>query len=396
LQSAQRLEELGRLLLAPERSFLWAQVAASAMRDMLPEAYGYMKRASAAPVGDTTRRWLIRAAMRERDWPRVLDQIARLSSGEQASATWTYWRARALEAVGARYGATALYERIATRHDFYGELAAEALGRPITAPPRTIRPPSTDEMAAVRQLPGVGRALKFYELDMDYRGNREWNFAVRSLDDRQLLAAATWACQRGLFERCISTAERTRGQHDFALRFLRPFEQDLAPLATERGLDLAWIYGLIRQESRFRSDARSVAGARGLMQIMPATGKWIAGRLGVRGYSTRQLYEPDTNLRFGTYYLKVVHEDLLRSPLLASAAYNAGPRRARQWMASLPADADGALFAEIIPFSQTRAYVKKVLLNTAYYRAILDREPQSLSALLGTVPALDIGDTDIP
>ncbi|MEZ5653305.1 MAG: transglycosylase SLT domain-containing protein [Burkholderiaceae bacterium] len=393
---AERLDELGRLLNPQERAFVWAQTAASAMRDMLPTASEYARRAAGAPIGDITRRWLIRAALREQDWALVLNQIGQLSSEQQASPDWTYWRGRALDALGSHHGARALYRKIAQRHDFYGELAAEAIGRPISAPKRTVRPPSATEIARVQKLPGIARALKFYELDMRYRGNREWNFAVRDLGERELLAAATWACQRGLLERCISTAERTSGLHDFALRFVRPFEESLAPLARERGLDLAWIYGLIRQESRFLADARSSAGARGLMQIMPSTGRWIARRLGVRGFKTQHLLEPDTNLRFGTYYLKVVQENLLGSPLLASAAYNAGPRRARAWVASLPKDADGALFAELIPFAQTRGYVQKVLLNTAYYGAMLEGRPQSLTALLGKVPAIDPGGNNIP
>ncbi|MEZ5659360.1 MAG: transglycosylase SLT domain-containing protein [Burkholderiaceae bacterium] len=396
VDTAERMQELGRLLAPSERAFIWAQIAASAMRDMLPQAREYARFSHDASVGDTTRRWLVRIALRDQDWAEVMNQIGRLSSEEQASATWTYWRARALEALQARHGAVALYGRIAQRHDFYGELAAEALGRPIVAPSRTVSPPSDAEMAAIQRLPGVARALKFYELDMRYRGNREWNFAVRELDERSLLAAATWACQRGLLERCISTAERTSGLHDFALRFVRPFEESLAPLARERGLDLAWIYGLIRQESRFLADARSSAGAHGLMQIMPATGRWIALQLGVRGFKTRHLLEPGTNLRFGTYYLKVVQDTLLGSPLLASAAYNAGPKRIQAWIGSLPRDVDGALFAELIPYEQTRRYVQQVLLGAAYYGAMLEGRPQSLTALLGQVPAIDPGRTDIP
>ncbi|MEZ5740051.1 MAG: transglycosylase SLT domain-containing protein [Burkholderiaceae bacterium] len=396
METAARMDELARLLTEPEQRFIWSQIAASAMRDMLPEAYGYTLRAQSAPITDDTREWLVRAALREGDWPLVLRLIGQFSSDGQASATWTYWRARALEATGSRFGAEALYRRIAGRHDFYGELASETIGQPIVAPTDRGTPPSEAEMAAIRALPGMARALKFYELDMRYRGNREWNLAVRQLDDRQLLAAASWACERSLLERCISTAERIRGQHDFALRFISPFREDLAPMANERGLDLAWVYGLIRQESRFTPDAQSSAGARGLMQIMPATGRWIAGRLGVRGFQTRHLFRRDTNLSFGTYYLKTVYEDLRSSPLLASAAYNAGPRRPHFWMSTLKQDVDGALFAEIIPFRETRHYVQKVLLNTAYYGAMFTGQAQSLKELLGTVPAVALTPTAIP
>ena len=204
------------------------------------------------------------------------------------------------------------------------------------------------------------------------------------MSDRQLLAAARWACQLGVLDRCVNTADRTVGEHDFSLRSVKPFYDELKPVAAGRDLDPAWIYGLIRQESRFIMDARSSAGAQGLMQIMPATGRWIARKLGVRNFRAAQLNELPVNLEFGTFYLRSVLDDLDGSPVLASAAYNAGPNRSRSWRSALPQTVEGAIFAEIIPFSETRDYVKKVLSNAVYYAAILGTEEQvSLRARLG-------------
>jgi soluble lytic murein transglycosylase len=159
---------------------------------------------------------------------------------------------------------------------------------------------------------------------------------------------------------------------------------------------MAWVYGLIRQESRFIMNARSSASAQGLMQIIPPTARWIARRLGVRDFRIEQLNDLDTNLRFGTYYLKNVLDDLDGSPLLASAGYNAGPNRPRTWRSTLPFTVEGAVFAEIIPFTETRDYVKKVLSNATYYGMLLTGEPRSLKTLLGSVAPMPAKASELP
>jgi len=169
---------------------------------------------------------------------------------------------------------------------------------------------------------------------------------------------------------------------------MKPFRTPVESIAIRQGLEPAWVYGLMHQESRFALRARSHVGARGLMQIMPRTGRWIARQLGVRDFRVAHLEQFETNVTFGTYYLRSVYDQLDQSMLLASAAYNAGPRRPRQWRASLPHPVDGALFTELIPFAQTRQYVKKVLLNTAYYGYRFEGKPQSLKRLLGQVSNL--------
>jgi soluble lytic murein transglycosylase len=246
-------------------------------------------------------------------------------------------------------------------------------------------PPNEAELADARANPAFARMQKFYDLGLRTEGNREWNFAVRTMGDRQLLAAAEHARRIGLLDRTVNAADRTKHEHDFRLRYPSPFAERLVPVARSQGLDPAWVYGLIRQESRFVMDARSHVGASGLMQIMPATAKWIAKKMGERDFTPSQINELDTNLRFGTFYLKTVHDDLDRSPVLASAAYNAGPGRPRSWRGTLPQPVEGAIFAEIVPFNETRGYVKHVLSNAAWYAALFTGEPQSLKAMLGEV-----------
>jgi len=386
-EAASRLERVGTRLRPAERAFAWSQVAAAGMRRLLPEAHAWARQARTARATDETLAWLVRAALRERDWPAVRETIERMSEAGRADPAWTYWLARALQADGtaeSAHRAKALFTAIAGRADFYSQLAGEELGLQV-AVPEAAAPPTDAELADAVDHPAFARMLKFHELGLRADGNREWNFAVRTMGDRQLLAAAEHARRLGLLDRAVNAAERTRHEHDWTLRYPSPFAERLVPVARAQGLDPAWVYGLIRQESRFVSDARSHVGASGLMQIMPATAKWIAKKMGERDFAPSQINELDTNLRFGTFYLKTVHEDLDRSPVLASAAYNAGPGRPRSWRGTLPQAVEGAIFAEIVPFNETRGYVKHVLSNAAWYAAMFTGEPQSLKAMLGEV-----------
>ncbi|HVL56711.1 MAG TPA: transglycosylase SLT domain-containing protein [Burkholderiaceae bacterium] len=277
-----------------------------------------------------------------------------------------------------------LFASIADRYDFYGKLAAEELGRTLTVPQRSVQL-SEAELAEPARNAGLARALKFYELGLRFEGNREWNFQLRGLNDRQLLAIAEWAHRRNVLDRAVNTADRTREQHDFALRFVTPFSDRLNANAAERELDPAWVYGLIRQESRFIMDARSSAGASGLMQLMPATARWVARKMGMRDFTQGRINDLETNLQLGTFYLRAVLDDLDGSPLLASAAYNAGPGRPKAWRSTLERPVEGAIFAETIPFTETRGYVKAVLSNATIYAAMFTGQPQSLKSRLGLV-----------
>jgi soluble lytic murein transglycosylase len=373
-------------LSAVDRSFAWALTAASGMRKLEPDSHAWTLRAMDARVGDATLEWMARAALRARDWPNLGRLIERMSERGREEPAWAYWHARALLAQGATDSGRARLRGLADGLHFYGQLAAEELGETVRMPAPRKSPGFEDthlERAADR--PGIARALRFYALGLRFDGNREWNFALRGLEDRELLAIAHWACRRGILERCVNTAERTRRDHDYQLRFVTPFRETLGPVSARHGLDEAWVYSLIRQESRFSSDARSSAGAQGLMQIMPATGRWIAGRLGVRDFRPHQLNDLDTNLQFGAYYLRSVMDELDGSKLLALAAYNAGPGRPRRWRASLPDAVEGAIFAEIIPFAETRDYVKQVLSGTTIYAQVLNGESRSLKSMLGSV-----------
>jgi soluble lytic murein transglycosylase len=367
-----------------ERDFVISQIAAQSMRRLLPQSLQLAREAIGARASDETWSWLARAALRHGDWALLHAVYESMGTKSRNDPAWIYWHARADRELGRPNEATDQLRSIAGQTNFYGMLAAEELGE-LFYPPKPPPRPTPQEFAQAENNPGLKRAIRFYDLGLRNEGNREWNFQLRLMNDRQLIAAAEFACRRELLDRCVNTADRTQSEHDFTLRYITPFRDRLTPLAEEHDLDPAWIYGLIRQESRFLRSARSSASAQGLMQIIPPTGKWIARKLGVKDFRVEQLNELNTNLRFGTFYLKTVYEGLDGSAVLASAGYNAGPGRPRRWRNTLPGAVEGARFAELIPFNETRDYVQKVLSNATVYAALLSGQPQSLKARLGSI-----------
>jgi soluble lytic murein transglycosylase len=246
-----------------------------------------------------------------------------------------------------------------------------------SAPP----PPTAAEAAAVRAVPGFQRALRLIALGLRSEGVREWNFTLRDLDgDRALLAAAQWACEREVWDRCINTSDRTRAEVDLAQRYPMPFRGEVTAHARAIDLDPAYVYGLIRQESRFVMDARSSVGASGLMQLMPATARWTARKIGL-DFRPSMVTDRDVNIRLGTSYLKLVLDDFEGHMALGAAAYNAGPNRPRRWRDGPALEA--AAWIENIPFGETRDYVKKVLSNAVVYGALLGDGAPSLKRRLG-------------
>jgi soluble lytic murein transglycosylase len=378
----------------------WAQVGKQAALKLLPQASHYARRAwlfwdaaalpgVAPPWSDDLLAWHVRAALRqptgEKDrWPLVLRAVEAMSPTEQRDASWVYWRARALMATalpgaegdGTRAAARQALESIAPQLSFYGKLAQEEVGgRPLL--PVQPAPQSASEREAARAHAGLGRGLQMIALGLRGEGVREWNFSLRGMSDRELLAAAQWACEREVYDRCISTSERARTEVDVSLRYPMPFREQLVGRAREAGLDPAVMYGLIRQESRFVSDVRSNVGASGLMQLMPATARWTARKIGL-DFRPEQVNDRDVNLRLGSAYFKRVLDDFGGSLTLATAAYNAGPGRPRRWREN-PATMEAAAWAESIPFNETRDYVKKVLSNSVYYAALLAGPPPPTS-----------------
>ena len=379
-----------------ERNQVWGVIGKRAAQRLSDEAMGYFAQVSRdADLSDELLAWKARAALRAGQWKAVRQAIDAMSEAGRADSTWVYWKARALLAgrpsEAERQQAQQLLHSIASARGFYEQLALEELGQPIMLP-LAPAPLTAAEKAAAQANPALQRGLYAIQIGLRSEGVREWNYATNlhqsgGMSDRELLAAADLACQQQVWDRCINTSERTRDVVDMGQRYPTPFRAQVVERARGIGLDPAYVYGLIRQESRFIMDARSGVGASGLMQVMPATARWTAKKIGLTGFSPEQITDRDTNITIGTAYLKLALDDFAGSMPLAAAAYNAGPGRPRNWRNGPLLDA--AIWAENVPFAETRDYVKKVLANTVNYAALLSGAPQSLKARLGQIGPRD-------
>jgi soluble lytic murein transglycosylase len=386
-----------------ERSWIWGVIGKRAAQKLSSDAVSYFAQGQFGQMHEDQLAWAVRAALRAGNWKMVQDAVAAMPPGMAAEPVWAYWQARALlaraESEATRAQALGLLQGIAGVRGFYEQLALEEIGQRVSVPDAP-EPLSAQEREAARSNPGLTRALYAIQLGLRAEGVREWNYSTNlhvrgGLDDRALLAAADLACRAEVWDRCINTSERTRAVMNFEQRFPMPFKSAVLARTKQIDIDPAYVYGLIRQESRFIMDAKSGVGASGLMQVMPATAKWTAKKIGLSDFQPQQITERDTNIAIGTGYLKLLLDSFGGSMPLAAAAYNAGPGRPRSWRGATGAPVlEAAIWAENVPFNETRDYVKKVLSNTTNYAALISGQPQSLKARLGMVGPLDASTLD--
>ena len=403
LDPAEAAVEINKLrwktqLTDEERSWVWGVIGKRAAQKLSNDAPDFFAKGNAAAMHEDHLAWQVRAALRQGRWQQVLTAINAMPEGLRNDPTWVYWRARALLQLAptesARAQAQQLFESIANTRGFYEQLALEELGQRIATPAKPA-PLTAEEKEAARLNPGLNRALYAINMGLRAEGVREWNYSTNlhvrgGMDDRALMAAADMACRFEVWDRCINTSERTKLAIDAEQRFPMPYKSAVIARSKQIGLDPSYVYGLIRQESRFIMDAKSGVGASGLMQVMPATAKWTAKKIGLNDFQPQQINDRDTNIAIGTGYLKLVLDSFDGSMPLAAAAYNAGPGRPRSWRGQAGAPTtEAAIWAENVPFTETRDYVKKVLANATNYAALISGQPQSLKARLGKVGPKD-------
>lgn len=366
-----------------EQQYFYGWLGYEAARKQDELALRWFKRAG-NHLNESQLAWRVRASLRAQNWAEVLNSIEMMNDAQQRDSTWQYWKARALQAQGKSAEATRIFAVLSNEFNFYGQLANEELSRsPHISNLPTSYQPERQNIARISELIGIQRATTFYRLGLRTEAIKEWAWAIRGFSDQDLLAAAEYAKRNSMFDRSINAADKTVSTHDFNLRYPAPYRSALQPHIQDNHLDEAWVYGLMRQESRFVTVAKSTVGAAGLMQIMPSTARWVARKMGLKNYRDSMIQELDTNLKLGTFYMKNVLSSFDDDPVMASAAYNAGPGRARRWRGD--SALEGAIYAETIPFDETRDYVKKVMSNTSYYATQFGAPWRSLKTRLGTI-----------
>lgn len=353
--------------LAPRLAAVERQLALWVASDYHPSARDRLAALPEAVVDRDVSEWRIRVCLRQGDWTTALRWLDRLPVSERDSLRWKYWRARSLEALGQDQPAKALYRSIADQRDYHGFLAADRLGAPYVIASAPLAPPMRALEELLARSPALRRARELYVLGREPEADAEWRQATRSFDPPALVQAAVLAQHWEWHAQAIATIARAEQWQDLELRFPLAYRDHVSTQARSSAIEPAWVYAVIRQESAFRPEARSPVGALGLMQLMPATGRQIAQELQEPASDEPSLLRPDINIRYGAHYLRRLLNQLQDNPVLATAAYNAGPNKITQWLpaaAAVPAD----LWAETIPYRETRAYVQRVMEYAAIYQ----------------------------
>ncbi len=339
--------------------------------------------ATAANMPEQERR--LRGAIRLRSWDWLAKWIARMPDVPAKRERWLYWQGRAEEQLGHDADARASFELASRQRSFWGFMAADHLGRPYDLTHRPL-PANPERIRQMVQSPAYRRIRELHRLGREIDVRREWRAATRDLDIQGLLAAAYIADVFRWHDQAIFTLARAGYWDDLDLRFPLEYQDQVSEQAWQIGLDPAWIYGVLRQESVFAPRIASPAGAVGLMQLMPATAATVAADLGLDPPTRGDLYDPERNIALGSAYLARMR-DHFGHPALATAAYNAGPSRVTEWLPSECTPVD--LWIALIPFEETRSYVERVLTYRIIYTSRLGMEPTRLSDLLPPIPAFD-------
>jgi soluble lytic murein transglycosylase len=341
-----------------QRGSVERYIALSAAQQHLPEAYDWLVALPASQQDQRIREWQLRAAIGNSDWAAVLERTRNLPAEEQDTDEWRYWHAVAMEKHADGPPPTELFAVLAQERSYHGFLAADYLEWPYVMGDR----PLAADAAALNRLshePGLVRAHELLRADMLSDARREWFYTTQDMTHDELKLAAVLAGQWGWNDRAILTVAQTGDYDDLKLRFPLEHEDRVRHYAKLAGLEPGYVFAVIRQESAFTRDARSPAGARGLMQLMPATGKQTAQKHDIRWTGTSGLLDIDHNIRLGTAYLREVMDRYGDNPVLASASYNAGPHRVRRWLPEQ--DTRTAVsWVATIPYRETRKYVQRV------------------------------------
>ncbi len=336
-----------------------------------PRALERLKSIDDSAADTPLREWRVRTALVRQDWQAVIDAILQLREEERESPVWRYWQARALEHLKQPQQAEEHYIELAISRGYHSYLAADRLDLPYQLQHEPTGREDSDSVR-VEEYPGLARARELFFIGRLVDARREWYFATRDMADWQLQSAAVLAQRWGWHDRSIVAVARTEFRNDLELRFPFAYREQITAAAREHGIDPALAFALIRQESAFDPNARSPAGAVGLMQLMPATARQLARHLSIPAPTQSALLDITTNLRLGMAWLRRML-DRYDNQAVALAAYNAGEQRVDGWLPreqAIPAD----LWTETLPFRETRGYVQNIMLFSVLYEQRMDTQ----------------------
>ncbi len=368
-----------------QRGQVLAALARAAVRQDKPDMLAWLDRVPEEALDERLHRIRLSTALKQEDWSALLrwtrDDLPNIPN----QLRWQYWQARALEATGDSKAAIASYRQLSEHRDYYGFMASDRLGIGYRM---NNHPASFDEsqLALIRALPGIASAYEFYSMGDNYYARREWHHVLKSLQPEQMQMASVLAHEWGWHDRAIITLGKAQAYDDLERRFPLPWQETILKYAKDRGLPASFVYSIIRSESAFMEDARSPKGALGLMQLMPKTGKQTAKQIKVKLTRTHDLMKAEKNIPIGTAYMKQMLERFDGNLAMAAGAYNAGPHRVKSWQpreACLPAE----IWVEMVPFTETRRYIRRALFYSAIYEWRLKQDVLPLESKLVAIPA---------
>lgn len=344
-----------------------------------PETVDMFRLVPEAALDERAHEWRVRAALWSGQWAQAASWIAQMPAALQEQPRWRYWRGRTAEKLDRRERATAEYQKLAQENGYYAVLASERLGRAYA--PRTLtRPGDVAARGLISSMPGVVRAREAWLVDQQAWARSEWNEATGGFDAARLLEAARIASSWGWHLMAVATATRAEVFDDFALLYPRPYQPELVAAARRADLPAEWVWGVLRQESLYDPRARSSANALGLLQLLPATARAVARRNGFDAPSEASLYEPQTNLKLGTTYLREQFDTFGGRFVLVLGAYNAGPNAVRRWLPDEPMETD--VWIENVPFNETRNYIQRIVWHSTVFAWEASRKPQRITPWL--------------
>ncbi|HEY4215027.1 MAG TPA: transglycosylase SLT domain-containing protein [Steroidobacteraceae bacterium] len=329
-----------------------------------PASLDYFKLVKASDFDDPALEWRARAALWSKDWNQAAQAIAAMSPTNRQTSRWKYWAARMADRRHDAEDAHRLYESVLPDDNYYAAMAAARLNRSVTPHPQVL-PANEQVLATLGRIPVFERAHELLYCGLRQDASAEWQSGYEALSEDARLQSIRLAASWGWYDQAVEAATAQKVFNDYQLLYPRPFDSEVAAAARLSQLKPEIIYGVVRQESLYRTDAVSTAGARGLMQLQPETARRTARFWKRPTPAVNDLFDPSVNTALGAARLRMLIDDYDGQIPLALAGYNAGPNAVSRWLPQETIDSD--IWIENIPYNETRAYVQRILWHSLMF-----------------------------